>query len=127
MNSKKLILLGCVVLCVFAVPAAKAQMMGHGATMGRTPVHGAPMLTAPARTPMQGATMLNRASGFRRFYGFGRHDRFHHHINRIIVFDSFGFPFFASFPFYYPYPYYPYYPYGYYPYGCGYYQGYGRY
>jgi len=68
--------------------------------------------------------MLNRASGFHRFNDFDRHNRFHHHINRVIVFDSFGFPFFASFPFYYPYPYYPY---GYYPYGYGYCHGYGGY
>jgi hypothetical protein len=68
--------------------------------------------------------MLNRTSGFRRCNDFGRHDRFHH-FNRVIIIDNFGFPFFASFPFYYPYPYYPYYPYGYYPYG--YYQGYGSY
>jgi hypothetical protein len=126
MNSKKFILLSCVVLCLFAVPAARAQMMGHGAPMGRTPVHGAPMLTAPARTPMHGATTLNRTSGFRRFNDFGRRDRFHH-FNRVIFIDNFGFPFFASFPFYYPYPYYPYYPYGCSPYGNGYYQGYGSY
>ena len=121
MNSKKFILFGCVVLCVFAAPAARAQMMGHGAPMGHTPVHGAPMLASPARTPMQGATTLNRASGFHRFNNFDRHDRFHH-FNRVIIIDNFGFPFFASFPFYYPYPYpYPYPCYGY-PY-----DGYGSY
>src|SRR5437667_7309677 len=104
MNWKKLILLSCVVPCVFAVSTATAQMRGqHG------PI---------TRVPMQRAPMLNSASGFRRFNDgdFDRDDRFRrfHRFNEIIVFDNFGFPFF---PFYYPYPYYPY-PYGsYYPYG----------
>jgi len=101
--------------------------MGHGASMGRMPVHGARMLTASARMPMRGATTFNRASDFRRFNHFDRDHRFHHHFNRVIFIDNFGFPFFASFPFYYPYPYYPYYPYGCYPYGYGSYQGYGTY
>ena len=118
MNSKKFILLGCVALCVFAVPAARAQRMGHGASMGRMSVHGARMLTASARMPMRGATTFNRASDFRRFNHFDRDHRFHH-FNRAIIIDNFGFPFFASFPFYYPYPYYPY--------GYGYCQGYGGY
>src|SRR5207245_6795018 len=106
MNWKKLILLSCVVPCVFAVSPATAQMRRrHG------PI---------ARMPMRSAPMLNSASGFRRFNDgdFDRDDRFRrfHRFNEIIIFDNFGFPFF---PFYYPYPYYPY-PYGsYYPYvGC---------
>jgi hypothetical protein len=112
MNSKKFILLSCTVLCIFAVPAARAQMMGHGASIGRMPGHGAPMLASPARMPMQGATTLNRASGFHSFNNFDPHNRFHH-FNRVIVINTFGFPFFAPFPIYYPYPY----PY---PYPCGY-------
>ena len=109
MNWKKLILLSCVVPCVFAVSTATAQMRGqHG------PI---------ARMPMRSASMLNSASGFRRFNDgdFDRDDRFRrfHRFNEIIIFDNFGFPFF---PFYYPPPYYPY-PYGdYYSYGYG---GYG--
>jgi hypothetical protein len=99
-------------------------MMGHGTFMGRMPVHGTPMSASTARMPMRSATTLNRASGFHRFNDFDRHNRFHHHFNRVIVIDNFGFPFFASFPFYYPYPYYPY---GYYPYGYGYCQGYSGY
>ena len=75
---------------------------------------------------MRGATTLNHASGFHRFNDFDQHHRFHH-FNRVIIIDNFGFPFFASFPFYYPCPYYPYYPYGCSPYGYGYYQGYGSY
>src|SRR6266446_10727051 len=109
MNSKKLILLSCVLPCVFAVSTATAQMRGHRAST--------------ARMPMQRAPMLNSASGFQRWRDgdFDRDDRFHRHnrFNEIIVFDNFGFPFF---PFYYPPPYYPY-PYGdYYSYGYG---GYG--
>src|ERR1700751_3922721 len=119
MNSKKFILLSCVVSCFFAVPAARAQMRGHGVPMGRMPVHGAPMLASRARMPMPGTTTLTRASDFRRFNHFDRDHRFHH-FNRVVIIDNFGFPFFASFPFYYPYPYYPYYPYGCYAYGNGY-------
>src|SRR6266849_8962757 len=134
MNWKNIILLGCVVPCVFAVPAVTAQMRGgHRASMARMPMRGAPMRGSMARMPMQRGPMLNSAFGFHRFNDFDRDDRFRrfhrfndfdrddrfrrfHRFNEIIVFDNFGFPFF---PFYYPYPYYPY-PYGsYYPYGGG--------
>jgi len=84
MNWKKIILLSCVLPCVFAISTATAQMRGHRAST--------------ARMPMQRAPMLNSASGLRRFHHFNR-------FNKIIIFDNFGFPFF---PFYYPYPYYPY-------------------
>jgi hypothetical protein len=117
MNSKKIILLSCVVPCVFAVSSATAQMRGHGASMARMPMHRAPMVASAARMPMQRAPMLHSTSGFHRFnHGdFRRDDRFRrfHHFNQIIVFDNFGFPFV---PFYYP-P--PYYPYPYYPYTYG--------
>jgi hypothetical protein len=89
-----------------------------------------PMAVSTARMPMQHAPMVSSGAGFHRFNDFHRDDRFHHH-NRVIIIDNFGFPFFASFPFYYPYPY-PY-PYGYYgdPYGgyssYGYGAGYGGY
>ncbi len=122
MNSKKIILLSCVVPCVFAVSPATAQMRGHGASMAGMPMHRAPMLASAARMPMQRAPMLHSTSGFHRFNDgdFDRDDRFRH-INRVIVIDNFAFPFFASFPFYYPYPYaYPYYGY---PYGA--YDSYG--
>jgi hypothetical protein len=132
MNSKKIILLSCVVPCVFAVSSATAQMRGHGASMAGMPMHRAPMLTSAARMPMQRAPMLHSRSGFHRFNDghfdrddrfrrfnrfndFDRNDRFrrfhhHHNFNDIIVFDNFGFPFFPPFfpPPYYPYPYYPY-------------------
>jgi Putative peptidoglycan binding domain len=105
MNSKKFILLSCVVPCVFAVSPATAQMRGHGSSM--------------AGMPMQRAPMLHSTSGFHRFNDgdFDRDDRF----RRIIVIDNFAFPFFASFPFYYPYPY----PYPYYGYPYGAYDSYG--
>ena len=123
MNSKKIILLGSVVLCVFAVSPATAQMRGHRASMARMPMHRAPMLGSMARMPMRRAPMLNSASGFRRFNDrdfdrddrfrrfhrfndgdFDRDDRFRrfHHFNRfneIVVFDDFGFPFFPFPPF----------------------------
>ena len=86
-----------------------------GMTMHRTP-----MLASATRMPMQRAPMLHSTSGFHRFNDgdFDRDDRFRR-INRVIVIDNFAFPFFASFPFYYPYPYYGY-PYGAYDsYGYG--------
>ena len=111
MNSKKLILLSCVVPCVFAVSTATAQMRGHPGSTARMPMHRAPM--------------LNSASGFQRsrdgdFSRGDRFRRFHRFNNRTFIFvDTFGFPFF------YPYPYYGYYPYGYYGYNdSGY--GYGN-
>jgi hypothetical protein len=82
--------------------------------------------------PMQRAPTLNSTSRFHRFNDgdFDRDDGFRR-INRVIVIDNFGFPFFASFPFYYPYPYpypYPYYGYPYGAYGSyGYGAGYGGY
>src|SRR6266496_2661725 len=125
MNWKKFILLSCVVPSVFAVSPATAQMRGHHPS------------TAPMPMPTRRAPMLNSASGFQHFRSsnFARNDRFsrfhrfndgdfdrddrfrrRHRFNEIIIFDTFGFPFF---PFYYPYPYYPY-PYGAdYPYGGG--------
>ena len=117
MNSKKFILLSCVVPCIFAVSSATAQMRGHGASMAGMPMQRAPMLASAARMPMQRAPMLHSRSGFHRFNDgdFDRGDRFRrfHRFNQIIVFDNFGFPFV---PFYYP-P--PYYPYPYYPYTYG--------
>jgi hypothetical protein len=91
MNGKKFILLSCVVPCVFAVSTATAQMRGHHASMGRMPMHRAPMLGSTARMPMQRAPMLNSASGFRRFNRFNdrdfdRDDRFRR-FNRFNDFD----------------------------------------
>ncbi len=120
MNSKKFILLSCVVPCVFAVSPATAQMRGHHAPMrapmGRMPMQRAPMSASAARMPMHRASMLNSASRFRRFNDgdFDRDDGFRRHrFNEIIVFDNFGFPFFPFYYPYYPYPYGAYYPYGY--------------
>src|SRR6266581_68743 len=107
MNSKKLILLGCVVPCVFAVSTATAQMRGHRAATAQMPMHRAPM--------------LNSASGFQRRRGdFDRDDRFgrFNRFNEFVFVDSFGFPFWG---WGYPYGYYGGYGYGY-PYGYG---GYG--
>jgi hypothetical protein len=92
MNCKKFILPSCMVLCVFAVSPATAQMRGHRTSMGRMPMHRAPMLGsmgrmpmhhAPmpgsmGRMPMHRAAMMNSPSGFRRTGNrdFDRDDRF---------------------------------------------------
>jgi hypothetical protein len=78
MNWKKIILLSCVLPCVFAVSTATAQMRGHRASMARMPMHRAPTLGSMARMSMQRAPMLNSPSGFRRFNDgdFDRDDRF---------------------------------------------------
>ena len=78
MNWKKIILLSCVLPCVFAVSTATAQMRGHGASMARMPMHRAPMLGSTSRMPMRRSPMVNSASGFRRFNDrdFDRDDRF---------------------------------------------------
>ncbi|HAF14970.1 MAG TPA: hypothetical protein DCK99_15005, partial [Blastocatellia bacterium] len=123
MNSKKLILLSCVVPCVFAISTATAQMRGHRASTARMPMHRAPTLNSASgfqRSRDGDFDRDDRFGRFNRFRDFDRDDRFRrfNRFNEFIVFDNFGFPFF---PFYYPYPYYPY-PYGDYSYGDG---GYG--
>ncbi len=121
MNSKKLILLSCVVPCVFAVSTATAQMRGHRAATARMPMHRAPMLNSASgfqRRPGGDFDRDDRFGRFNRFRDFDRDDRrfFRNRFvsNRFVFIDTFGFPFF------YPYPYYGYYPYGYYPYGYDY-------
>src|SRR5712671_1116334 len=67
MNSKKIILLGCVAACVFAASTATAQMRGHGGSMPRMGMRGAPMSHSMGRMPMHRGPMMNSPSGFRRF------------------------------------------------------------
>ena len=124
MNSKKLILLSCVVPCVFAVSTATAQMRGHRASTARMPMHRAPMLNSPSgfqRWRGGDFDRDDRFGRFNRFRDFDRDDRFRrfNRFNRFVFIDTFGFPFFYPYP-YYPYPYWDYYSYGY-----G-YQGYGN-
>src|SRR5437870_8857673 len=92
MNSKKIILLGCVAACVFAASTATAQMRGHGGSMPRMGMRGPPMshsmggmgMRGPpmshsmGRMPMHRGPMMNSPSGFRRFGNrdFNRNDRF---------------------------------------------------
>src|SRR5947207_15292704 len=92
MNSKKIILLGCVAACVFAASTATAQMRGHGGSMPRMGMRGPPMShsmgrmgmrggfmpNSMGRMPMQRGPMMNSPSGFRRFGNrdFNRNDRF---------------------------------------------------
>src|SRR5881397_4456055 len=78
MNSKKIILLGCVAACVFAASTATAQMRGHGGSMPRMGMRGPPMSHSMGRMPMHRGPMTNSPSGFRRFGNrdFNRNDRF---------------------------------------------------
>jgi hypothetical protein len=92
MNSKKIILLGCVAACVFAASTATAQMRGHGGSMPRMGMRGPPMSHSMGRMGMRGGfmshsmgrmpmhrgPMMNSPSGFRRFGNrdFNRNDRF---------------------------------------------------
>src|SRR4029453_10662051 len=78
MNSKKIILLGCVEACVFSASTATAQMRGHGGSMPRMGMRGAPMSHSMGRMPMHHGPMMNSPSGLRRFGGrdFNRNDRF---------------------------------------------------
>jgi Putative peptidoglycan binding domain len=119
MNGKKFILLGCVAACVFAASAATAQMRGHGGSMGRMGMRGAPMPHSMGRMPMQRGPMMNSPSGFRRFgdRNFNRNDRFgrfnrfndgrfvrdnrfhrfnrfnrFNHFNDVVFIGNFGFP-----------------------------------
>src|SRR5260370_2050568 len=92
MNSKKIILLGWVAASVFAASTARAQMRGHGGSMGRRGMRGHLMSHSMGgmgmrggfmphsmgRMPMQRGPMMNSPSGFRRFGNrdFNRNDRF---------------------------------------------------
>src|SRR5256886_1720709 len=116
MNSKKIILLGCVTACVFAASTVTAQMRGHGGSMPRMGMRGAPVSHSIGRMPMHRGPMMNSPSGFRRFgnrdfnqndrFGrfncfnggrFVRNHRFHHfnhfnHFNNVVFIGDFGFP-----------------------------------
>src|SRR6266700_2534188 len=96
MNSKKIILLGCVAACVFAASTATAQVRGHGGSMPRMGMRGAPMSHSMGRMPMHRGPMMNSPSGFRRFGNrdFTRNHRFGHfnHFNNVVFIGDFGFP-----------------------------------
>src|SRR5256884_9029073 len=116
MNSKKIILLGCVAACVFAASTATAQMRGHGGSMSRMGMRGPPMSHSMGRMPKHRGPMMNSPSGFRRFGnrdfnrndrfgrfnrfndgGFVRNHRFDHfnrfnHFNNVVFIGDFGFP-----------------------------------
>jgi hypothetical protein len=147
MNSKKIILLGCVAACVFAASTATAQMRGHGGSMSRMGMRGPPMSHSMGRMPMQRGPMMNSPSGFRRFgnrdfnrndrFGrfnrfsdgrFARNHRFDHfnrfnhfnHFNDVVFIGNFGFPWWWGWGSGYPYGYYGGYNYGGYGSGYGY-------
>src|SRR5262249_27963547 len=116
MNSKKIILLGCVAACVFAASTATAQMRGHGGSMGGMGMRGGFMPHSMGRMPMHRGPMMNSPSGFRRFgdRDFNRNDRFSrfnrfndgrfvrnhrfnrfnrfNHFNNVVFIGDFGFP-----------------------------------
>jgi Putative peptidoglycan binding domain len=119
MNSKKIIVLGCVAACVFAASTATAQMRGHGGSMGRMGMRGGVMPHSMGRMPMHRGPMMNSPSGFRRFgdrnfnrndrfgrfnrfndgrfarnHRFHRFNRFNHfnHFNDVVFIGDFGFP-----------------------------------
>ena len=111
MNSKKIILLGCVGACVFAASTATAQMRGHGGSMPGMGMRGRAMPHSMGRMPMHRGPMMNSPSGLRRFgnrdfnrngrfdrFGrfnrFNRFDRFHrfNHFNNVVFIGDFGFP-----------------------------------
>jgi uncharacterized protein (TIGR02246 family) len=112
MNSRKFVLLGCVVACVFAASIATAQTRGRGnstsqmemggaltpRSIARTPMHRAPMPGSMARMPMRRAP-VNSAWGHRRSnrfnHGdFNRNNRFHRfkHFNQLIFIGNFASP-----------------------------------
>ena len=108
MNSKKIILLGCVAACVFAASTATAQMRGHGGSMGGMGMRGGFMPHSMGGMPMHRDPMMNSPSGFRRFGGrdFNRFNRFNHfnnfhrfdrfnrfnRFNNVVFIGDFGFP-----------------------------------
>src|SRR5437870_12509842 len=139
MNSKKIILLGCVAACVFAASTATAQMRGHGSSMGRMGMRGGFTPHSMGRMPMHRGPMMNSPSGFRRFGNrdFNRNDRFRrfnrfndgrfvrnhrfHHFNRFNHFNNVVFIGDFGFPWWWGWGWGPWYPYGYYGgYGSGY-------
>jgi len=113
MNPKKIILLGCVAVCVFAGSTATAQMRGgHGgmgmrgggmgmrggfmphSMMGRMPMHRGPMMNSPSGFQRFGNRGFNRMDRFGRFNRFNRFDRFHrfNHFNNVVFIGGFGSP-----------------------------------
>jgi len=119
MNSKKIILLGCVAACVFAASTATAQMRGHAGSMGGMGMRGGFAPHSMGGMPMHRGPMMNSPSGFRNFGNrnfnrndrFGRFNRFNdgrfvrnnrfnrfnrfnhfHNFNRVVFIGDFGFP-----------------------------------
>ncbi len=91
MNRREVVLLCCVVVCVFAASTAMAQIRGHANSVPRMGMRGGFTPPSIARMPMHRAPMMNSASGLRPFNRFNdghfdRGDRFRrfHHFNKII-------------------------------------------
>ena len=139
MNRREVVLLGCVVACVFAASTAMGQIRGHANSVPRMGVRGAFTSPSIARMPIHRAPMMNPASGLRPFNRFNdghfdRGDRFRrfHHFNKIIFIGDFRFPWWWG-PWwglnsgYFPYAPYEYSEYSYPTYYSGYGNGYGNY
>jgi hypothetical protein len=127
MNCKKFILLSWVVLCVFAISPATAQMRGHRTSMGRMPMHRTAMMNSPSGFRRMGDRDFDRDDRFRRFNRFNhgdfdRDDRFHrfNHFNEVIFIGDFGFPWWWGWGWNWGYPYGYYGGYNYYASGYGY-------
>ncbi len=93
MNVRFLLSLACLAVGILSASLGTAATRGGGAQIAAS----APMRTAPAVTHTPPATTTTP---------------FQHHRSRVVIFDTFGYPFF---PYWYPY-WYGYYPYGYYYY-----------
>lgn len=133
MNRRKFVLLGCVVVCVFAASTATAQMREHGNSVPRMGMRSAFTPRSIARMPTHRAPMMSSALGLRRFNRFNggdfdRDDRFHHfnHFKEIIFVRVFGFPWWWGPWWGWNWGYYPYGAYGYSEYSYPlFYPGYG--
>ena len=110
MNSKRVILVGCVAVSLFAASTATAQMRGHGGSMGGMgmrggmqhsmggmPMHRGPMMNSFSGRGRFGNRGFNRFDRFGRFNRFNRFDRFHrfnrfNRFNTVVFVGDFGFP-----------------------------------
>jgi len=116
MNRRKFVLLGCVVVCVFAASTATAQMREHGNSVPRMGMRSAFTPRSIARMPTHRAPMMSSALGLRRFNRF----------KEIIFVRVFGFPWWWGPWWGWNWGYYPYGAYGYSEYSYPlFYPGYG--
>src|SRR5215470_13815890 len=70
MNSKRIILLGCLAACVFAASTATAQMRGHGGSMGGMGMRGGFTPHSMGGMPMRGGFTPHSMGGMAMRGGF---------------------------------------------------------